>query len=255
MPSRPTPASARSSGGPSGCSRSTTPRPPTPTTAWARPWSNRSGYSPIPTRARPRGGARRPRGAVRAARGHRARLHRGPPAPSRAPARRAHPPRRARLLGARGRRGARDDAGRGRQRAAARAPGGGRAAPRAQPAGTASLAGRPGPARDRRPLRRRLGACRRRGRRRDADLGRGDDDAAASHLVPGARGRDRVPRGRCAEEGPALAPRSGSGERAAGVRQVPLGRGAGDLRAAQHQRAHARRRRRSPSSPPSSIRS
>ena len=50
----------------------------------------------------------------------------------------------ARLLGARGGRGARDDAGRGRQRAAARPQGGGRAASRAQPAGDAALARRRG---------------------------------------------------------------------------------------------------------------
>ena len=62
--------------------------------------------------ARPRGRARRSGGALRAARERRARLHRGASAPAGAPARRAHPPRRARLLGARGGRGARDDAGR-----------------------------------------------------------------------------------------------------------------------------------------------
>ena len=49
-------------------------------------------------------GSRRPRragGPLRAARGHRARLHRRAPAPARQPARGADPPRRARLLGPR----------------------------------------------------------------------------------------------------------------------------------------------------------
>ena len=38
---------------PSGCCRSTTRPPPTPTTAWPNPWSNPSGWSPIRTSARP----------------------------------------------------------------------------------------------------------------------------------------------------------------------------------------------------------
>ncbi len=60
---------------------------------------------------------------------------------------------------------------------------------------------------------------------------------------PRARGGGRVPRGRGDYGAQALAPGSGSRERAAGVRQLPLGRGARDLRAAQHLRAHARPRR------------
>ena len=53
---------------------------------------------------------RRARRALRTARERRARVRRGAPAPSRAPARGADPPRRARLLGRGGRRDARDDA-------------------------------------------------------------------------------------------------------------------------------------------------
>ena len=63
-----------------------------------------------------------------------------------------------------------------------------------------------------------------------------------STWYPRARGGGRLPRGRGPEYGQALAPRSGSCEPAAGVRQLPLGGGAGDLQAAQHLRAHARPR-------------
>ena len=87
--------------------------PPLVESVWIEPYPDRA--------PRPRGGAGRPRGALRAAREHRARLHRGAPAPAGAPARRAHPARRARLLGRRGRRRPRDDARGGLQRAAARA--------------------------------------------------------------------------------------------------------------------------------------
>ena len=149
--------------------------------------------------ARPRGRAGRPRGALRAARERRARVRRGAPAPAGAPARRAHPPRRARLLGARGGHDARDITARGRQRPAACPQGGRRAAARPQPAGGASLTRRPGPARDRRPLRRRLRARRRRRRRRDAGRRRSVHDAAPAHLVPRARGGSSVPDRPCAE--------------------------------------------------------
>ena len=70
--------------------------------------------------ARPRRRRRRPGGPLRAARERRARVRRRAPAPAGAPARRAHPARGARLLGRRGRRRARDDAGLGLQRTAAR---------------------------------------------------------------------------------------------------------------------------------------
>ena len=73
--------------------------------------------------------ARRAGGALRAARERRARLHRRAPAPAGAAARRADPPRRARLLGRRGRRHARDEPGVGLQRAAARPQDRRRAAP------------------------------------------------------------------------------------------------------------------------------
>ena len=90
----------------------------------------------VPGRAaRPRGRLRRARGSLRAARERRARVHRGAPAPAGAPARRADPARGARLLGRRGRRRARHDAGVGVQRSAARAQDRRRAAPRAEPAG------------------------------------------------------------------------------------------------------------------------
>ena len=46
----------------------------------------------------------------------------------------------------------------------------------------------------------------------------------------------------CAGERKPLAPRAGPGERAAGVRELPLGRGVAELPAAQHLRADARRR-------------
>ena len=85
--------------------------------------SSRSGSSPIPD-AGPC--------ALRAARERRARVHRGAPAPARAPARGPDPQRGARLLGRGGRRGARDDARLGLQRAPARAPDRRRAPPRAR---------------------------------------------------------------------------------------------------------------------------
>ena len=76
----------------------------------------------LPRRAaRARRRRRRARGALRAARERRARVHRGAPAPAAAPARGADPARRARLLGRRGRRRARHDAGLRLQRAPARA--------------------------------------------------------------------------------------------------------------------------------------
>ena len=82
--------------------------------------------------------ARRPglaRGPLRAARERRAGVRRGPADAVGAPARRADPARRARLLGARGRRGARRLAVLGRQRPAACAPHPRDAPSRAQPAG------------------------------------------------------------------------------------------------------------------------
>ena len=55
-----------------------------------------------------------------------------------------------------------------------------------------------------------------------------------------ARGGRRLPRGGGARRRQALAGRAGSGERAACVRQLPLGPGARGLRAAEHLRDHAR---------------
>ena len=78
-----------------------------------------------------------PGGALRAARERRAGLHRRAAAPAAATAGGADPPRRARLLGARGRRGARGDPRLDRQRPAARPPDRRRAPPRAGPAGDA----------------------------------------------------------------------------------------------------------------------
>ena len=92
---------------------------------------------------------RRPR--LRAARERRARVHRGAPAPARAPARGADPQRGARLLGRGGRRGARDDARLGLQRAPARAQDRRRAPPPPEPAGDAARARRRTPARAGRP--------------------------------------------------------------------------------------------------------
>ena len=83
-----------------------------------------------------------PGGPLRAARGRRAGVHRGASAAAGAPAGRADPVRCARLLGGRGRRGARDDDGIGVQRAPARAQGRGRAAARADAAGDAAGARR-----------------------------------------------------------------------------------------------------------------
>ena len=90
-----------------------------------------------------------------------------------------------------------------------------------------AFARRPRPARDRRPLRRRLRARRRRRRRRDARRRRHVHDATPAHLVPRARGGGRVPERPRAGERKPLAPRAGPGQRAAGVRELPLGRGSG----------------------------
>ena len=84
-------------------------------------------------------------------------------------------------------RGARDDPGRGLQRAAACPQERRRAAARAQPAGHAARAGRRRAARDRRRLRRGVGARRCRRGRRDARAGGDHRDAADADLVPGAR--------------------------------------------------------------------
>ena len=207
---------------------------------------------PLPGRApRARRRPRRARGPLRAARERRAGVHRRAPAPAGAPARRAHPARRARLLRPRGRRDARRDAGVDRHRAAARAQERRRAAPGAQPAGDAARARRPPAARDRRPVRRRLGARRRRRGRRAARRGRRADDAAdarpGSAAATGSRRSSRP--GRCGR-----LPRAAGdpGERPAGVRPLHVGRGAGGLRRQRHRRPDDGRRGRSARSRPSS---
>jgi hypothetical protein len=130
-----------------------------------------------------------PGGPLRAARGCRARVHRGAPAPAAAPARGADPPRRARLLGRGGRRCPRHDARVGLERAPARPQSGRRAASGAEPAGHAPDARRRGAARDRAPLCGRLGAGRRRCGCGDADRRRDDRHAAISTWYSG---RDAV---------------------------------------------------------------
>ena len=88
--------------------------------------------------------ARRAGGPLRAARERRARVHRGAPAPARAAARGADPPRRLGFSAREVADGARDDAGLGRQRPAARPQDSRRTASRTQPAGHAARARRRG---------------------------------------------------------------------------------------------------------------
>jgi hypothetical protein len=98
----------------------------------------------VPGRAtRHRGRPRGLGGALRAARGGRARVHRRAAASAARPARGAGPAGRARLLGARDRRGARHDRPRGEQCAPARPQGGAGPAPGAEPAAHRARARRP----------------------------------------------------------------------------------------------------------------
>ena len=107
-------------------------------------------------------------------------------------------------------------------------------------------------ARDRRPVRRRVGARRRRRGRRAARRGRPADDAADPHVVPGPR-RDRgVPRDPAAVGRRAGAPAGDPGERPARVRPLHVGRRAGRLRGQRHRRPDHGRRGRSARSRPSS---
>ena len=155
--------------------------------------------------------------------------------------------------GARGRRGARDDAGLGLQRAAARAQDRRRAAPRAEPAGDAARARRRAAARDRRRVRRRVGARRRRRRRRDAGRGRRDDDAADADLVRRPRRGRRLPRAHAAARAGALARRPRPRERAA--RRSATTSGTSEERASSRTASTCSRSRRrgSPRSRPSST--
>ena len=140
---------------------------------------------------RARGRAGRPRGPLRAAREHRARVHRRAPAPAGDPARRPDPARGAGLHGQGGRREPGHDRRVGQQRAAARprVDRGARAGPSQQ--ATLRALGDDELERDRQDLRRRVGAQRRRHRRLAAGRGRGDRDAAARELVrPARRVRD-----------------------------------------------------------------
>ena len=78
-------------------------------------------------------------------------------------------------------------------------------------------------------------------------------DAAAADLVPRSRGGRRVPVGPCAGERQALAPRPGARERAAGVRQLPLGRRAARSSSRAASPCSRSAGRGSPRSPPSSA--
>ena len=198
---------------------------------------------PYPDERWPRDGSPA-RGALRAARERRARVHRRAAAPAGAPARGADPARRARLLGARGRRGARDDARVGLQRAAARAQDRRRAAARAQPAGDAARA-------------RRRARC-----ARSSTTSSPPGSAATS--TRSSRCSPRTPRSRCrrcrpgtagrdavaalpARHAAARAGRAGACSRSTANGQPAFAFYLWDdeqrrLRRARHQRAHARRR-------------
>ena len=135
-------------------------------------------------RARGRERLRGARGSLRAARGGRARFHRGAAASAREPAGGAHPARGPRLLGPRGRGHRSRPASLGEQRAAAGPQDGGRAPSGPQPAGHPPRPGRrPGPG-DGRGLRRSLGAPGRGSDGRDARGGSHVRDASAPALVP-----------------------------------------------------------------------
>ena len=132
-------------------------------------------------RGRP-GGAR---GAVRAARGRRARVRGRAPAPAGQPARGADPARGDGLLRQGGRRAARHERGVREQRAPARPRRCRRAGAGADAAGDPARARGRRAARDRGPLRGRLGALRRRAVRLDARRGRRVRHAAGAR--PGTR--------------------------------------------------------------------
>ena len=244
---------------PSGSCRSSTAG--RPTRGSARRAADRAVWlEPYPD-ARLGDGLRVARGALRAARERRARLRRRAAAPPCAPARRADPARGARLLRPRGRRDARVHRGVGQQRAAAGAQGDRGAAARAQPAGHAAHARRPRGPRARRPLRRGLGARRRRHRRRHARRGRGPLDAADAHLVPRRR-HHHLPhrlgllRARLRRRGRPPRPRApDASERPAGLRHLRLEPRARRPPADRAPGPHARRRRASTRSPASSCRS
>ena len=167
-----------------------------------------------------------------------------------AAARGVDPARGARLLGAGGRRRARDDAGRRQQRAPARPQGRRRAAAGREPAGHAARARRRAHPRAGRALHAGAGRWRRRRARRDARRGRDLVDAAVAQLVPGCRGDRRVPRRVSVPR--ALAPRPDQRERAAGGRLLHVGPRARALRRRRARRAHAARDPRSSPSPGSS---
>ena len=108
--SRPTPAWTRSNGGRSACFRPTTGRRPAATDDPGEPLVESVWVEPYPDEMIGlEEGLRRAGGPLRAARGRRARLRRRAAAPAGPAARGADPARRARLLGPRGRGGARDD--------------------------------------------------------------------------------------------------------------------------------------------------
>ncbi len=93
-----------------------------------------------------------------------------------------------------------------------------RAAAGVQPAGDAALARRPACARDRRDVRRRVGARRRRHDRLDARGRRDPRDAAAALVVPRDRGGTSVPRPRAPGTNPTrrLRPAAANGQLAVG---------------------------------------
>ena len=175
--------------------------------------------------ARPGDGLRRARGALRAARERRAGVHRRAPAPARQPARRADHARGARLLGAGGRRAARDHDRVGQQRAAARPRDGRREAARPEPAGDAARARRRASCSelvesymdamqrgDVEPRRRRCWPRTRRGRCRRSPPG------TAASAIP------RLPARRPAVGRLALAPRADARQRPAGGRLLHVER-------------------------------
>ena len=143
--------------------------------------------------------------------------------------------------GPRGRRDARHEHRVGEQRAAA-GPAHARRRPRRpsrRPHRPAAGAGRPGGPRARRPVRGGLGGRRRRRDRGHARRRRPVRDAAAAPVVRRAGGDPRLPHRRAA--GGPLAVRADPGQRAARVRDVPVGGRRLDVGRAR--RAHPARRR------------